>query len=90
MGFIFLGTVPPTSGIVAQLFGVRHLTTLFGISFLSHQLGGFFGSWLAGLIFDHTGSYDLVWMMAIALGVIAAALCLPIDERPASDKLQSA
>ena len=90
MGFIFLGTVPPTSGIVAQLFGVRHLTTLFGISFLSHQLGGFFGSWLAGLIFDHTGSYDLVWMMAIALGVIAAALCLPIDERPASDKLQGA
>jgi predicted MFS family arabinose efflux permease len=82
--------VPPTSGIVAQLFGVRHLTTLFGISFLSHQLGGFFGSWLAGLIFDHTGSYDLVWMMAIALGVIAAALCLPIDERPANDKLQSA
>ena len=82
MGFIYLGTVAPTSGIVAQVFGVRYLSTLFGIVFLSHQAGGFLGAWLAGLLFDTTGSYDIVWELSIALGVLGMLLCLPINEKP--------
>lgn len=82
MGFIFLGTVPPTSGIVAQVFGVRYMSTLFGFVFLSHQVGGFAGAWIAGLLYDLTGSYEIVWMINIALGVMAALLVLPIDEKP--------
>ncbi len=81
MGFLWLGTVPLTNGLVAQVFGVRYITTLFGFVFLGHQVGSFLGVWLGGLVFDLTGSYDAIWAAAIALGVIAAALHWPIDDR---------
>ncbi len=82
MGLLWLGTVPLTSGLVAQIFGLRSVGTLFGIVFLSHQVGAFLGVWLGGRLFDATGSYELVWWMAIALAVLAALLHLPINERP--------
>ena len=82
IGFLWLGTVPLTNGLVAQIFGVRFVSMLFGIVFLSHQIGSFLGVWLGGYLFDTTGSYNLVWIGSIALGVIAAILNLPIDERP--------
>ncbi len=82
MGLTWLGTVPLTSGIVAQIFGARYLATLVGIVFLMHQLGGFLGAWLGGLVFEMTGSYELLWWSVIALGVLAALLHWPIDERP--------
>ncbi|RZT36683.1 MFS transporter [Cupriavidus agavae] len=81
MGFLWLGTVPLTSGIVSQVFGVRYITTLFGFVFFGHQLGSFLGVWLGGLVFELTRSYDPVWMGAMALGVVAAALHWPIDDR---------
>ena len=81
MGLSWLGTVPLTNGLVAQIFGVKYLSTLFSISFLGHQIGSFFGAWYGGYMFDATGSYTVVWIIAAALGVIAAVLCLPIDER---------
>ena len=82
IGFLWLGTVPLTSALVGQIFGVRYLSTLFGIVFLSHQLGAFLGVWLGGVVYDATGSYDPVWYGSIALGLIAALLHWPIDERP--------
>jgi len=82
IGFLWLGTVPLTNGLVAQIFGVRFVSMLFGIVFLSHQIGSFAGVWLGGYLFDATGTYNLVWVGSIALGVIAAILNLPIDERP--------
>ena len=81
-GFTWLGTVPLTNGVVAGMFGVKHLATLSGIVYLSHQIGSFFGGWLGGYIYDATGSYQLVWTIAIALSVVAALVNLPIDERP--------
>jgi predicted MFS family arabinose efflux permease len=81
IGMLWLGTVPLTSGLVAQIFGIRYMATLFGFVFFSHQLGSFLGAWLGGYIFDTTGSYELVWWIAIVLGVVAAALHWPIDER---------
>ena len=82
MGFLWLGTVPLTNGVIAQIFGVRHLAMLSGFVFFSHQFGSFLGAWLGGWLFDRTGSYDLAWMIAAALGVMAALVHLPIDERP--------
>ena len=82
IGFLWLATVPLTSGTVAQIFGARYLSTLYGIVFFSHQAGSFLGVWLAGLLYDSTGSYDPVWWLAIALGVAAALLHLPIADRP--------
>ena len=82
MGFLWLATVPLTSGIVAQVFGTRYMATLFGIVFLSHQLGSFVGVWLGGWLHDRTGSYDIVWWIGAALGVVAGLVHLPIDERP--------
>jgi len=82
MGFLWLGTVPLTNGLVAQIFGVRYLAMLSGFVFFSHQVGSFLGVWLGGVLFDRTGSYNLVWLICIALGVVAALLNLPIDERP--------
>ena len=82
IGFLWLATVPLTSGTVAQIFGARYLSTLYGIVFFSHQAGSFLGVWLAGLLYDATGSYDPVWWLAIALGVVAALLHLPIADRP--------
>lgn len=81
MGLTWLGTVPLTNGLVAQIFGVKYLSTLFSIAFLGHQLGSFLGVWYGGYMFDATGSYLTVWMVAVALSVLAAVLCLPIDER---------
>jgi MFS family permease len=82
MGFLWLATVPLTSGTVAQIFGVRYLSTLYGIVFLSHQVGAFLGVWLGGRIFDATGNYDPIWYAAIALGVVAAIVHTPISDAP--------
>ena len=82
IGFLWLATVPLTSGTVAQIFGSRYLSTLYGVVFFSHQIGSFMGVWLAGLLYDSTGSYDVVWWMAIALGVLATLVHLPIADRP--------
>ncbi|HVF62581.1 MAG TPA: MFS transporter [Casimicrobiaceae bacterium] len=81
IGLLWLSTVPPTNGIVAQVFGVRYLSMLAGFTFLSHQLGSFLGAWLGGKLFDTLGSYDLVWYLSIALGVLAGLINLPIDEK---------
>jgi len=81
-GFLWLGTVPLTNGLVAQIYGLRHLSALGGIVFLSHQIGAFLGAWTAGVAFDVTGSYNLIWMVSIALGLLAAAANLPIREAP--------
>lgn len=81
IGFLWLGTVPLTNGLIAQVFGVQYLSTLGGSAFLFHQIGSFLGVWLAGYLFDATGSYGLMWLLTIAMGVIAAILNLPIDER---------
>ncbi len=84
IGLTWLSTVPLTSGIVAQVFGPRYMATLFGFVFVSHQLGSFLGVWLGGKLFDQFGSYDVIWWLGIALGLFAALVHLPIDERPAS------
>ena len=81
IGFLWLATVPLTSGIVAQVFGVRYLSTLYGIVFFSHQIGSFLGVWLGGRIYDMVNSYDTVWILAILLGVAAAILHLPISDQ---------
>jgi predicted MFS family arabinose efflux permease len=83
MGFLWLATVPLTSGMVARLFGTRYLSTLYGIVFLSHQLGAFLGVWLGGRLYDTLGSYNPVWYIAIALGLIAAVIHIPLSEKPA-------
>lgn len=82
MGILWLSTVPLTSGIVAQVFGMRFMATLFGIVFLSHQLGSFLGVWLGGYLYDRTGSYDAVWWIGVALSIAAALIHVPINERP--------
>lgn len=80
MGTLWLSTVPPTNAIVAQMHGIRHLSMLGGVVFLSHQIGSFMGVWLAGRLYDFTGSYQTVWWLAIALGLLAATINLPIQE----------
>ncbi|WP_285425107.1 MFS transporter [Pseudomonas sp. efr-133-TYG-103a] len=82
MGLLWLSTVPLTNGTVATLFGVRNLSMLGGIVFLFHQLGAFLGGWLGGVVYDRTGSYDLIWQGSIALSLMAAALNWPVRERP--------
>jgi MFS family permease len=82
MGLTYLATVPPTAGLVSKLFGTRYLATLFGITLLSHQVGGFLGAWLGGLAFVATGHYDWMWYADIALAALAAAIHLPIREPP--------
>jgi len=82
MGMLWLATVPLTSGIVAQVFGTRHFTMLFGVLFMSHQFGGFGGAWLGGYISDVTGSYDLMWAISVGLGLAAAVLHWPIRDQP--------
>lgn len=83
LGLLWLSTVPPTSGLVALMFGTKHVGMLFGMVFLSHQVGAFIGTLLGGAIFERTGSYDLMWILCIALSVAAGAVHLPIRERPA-------
>ena len=80
MGVLWLSTVPPTNAVVAQIFGVAHLSMLGGFVFFSHQIGSFMGVWLGGVLYDQTGSYDIVWYISIALGVFAALINLPVRE----------
>jgi MFS family permease len=82
MGLMWLSTVPPTNGIIVVMFGTRWLATLGGFAFFSHQVGGFLGVWLGGLVFDRTGSYDMVWWLAILFGVLSALINMPIVEKP--------
>jgi len=81
MGVLWLSTVPPTNAVVAQIFGVAHFSMLGGFVFFSHQIGSFMGVWLGGVLYDRTGSYDIVWYLAIALGVLAALVNLPVREQ---------
>lgn len=82
MGALWLSTVPPTNATVAQIFGVRHLSMLSGVVFFGHQLGSFMGVWLGGYLYDRTGSYDIVWYIAIALGIVAGLVNIPVNEKP--------
>ena len=82
MGLLWLSTVPPTNAAVAQIFGISHLSMLSGFIFFSHQIGSFMGVWLGGYLYDKTGSYDIVWYLAIALGIFAALVNLPVKESP--------
>jgi predicted MFS family arabinose efflux permease len=90
IGLLWLSTVPPTSATVAQIFGVAHLSMLGGFIFLSHQVGSFLGVWLGGYMYDRFGSYDLVWYLAIALGVFSAAVNLLVREGPIVRKMAHA
>ena len=80
MGLLWLSTIPPTNAVVAQIFGIQHLSMLSGFVFFSHQIGSFLGVWLGGYLYDRTGSYDIVWYIAIGLGVFAALVNLPVRE----------
>jgi predicted MFS family arabinose efflux permease len=82
MGFLWLSTVPPTNATIANIFGVAHLSMLGGFVFMSHQVGSFMGVWLGGYLYDRTGSYDIVWYIAIVLGIFAAIVNLPVREAP--------
>ena len=82
MGFLWLSTVPLTTALVGHMFGVRNIGVLYGVVFLSHQIGGFLGAWSAGAVFDAYGSYDPVWWIAVALGLFSALMHWPIRERP--------
>jgi MFS family permease len=93
IGFLWLATVPLTNGIIAGVFGLKHMSMLAGVVFLSHQVGSFLGVWLGGYLFDKLGSYDVVWGVTLGLGVFAGLANLPIDERPlvrSAPKLQAA
>ena len=82
MGLLWLSTVPLTNGLVAQIYGTRHVSMLSGAVFFGHQIGSFCGAWLGGVISTRNGSYDLAWWIALALGIFAAVVCAPINERP--------
>ena len=82
IGVLWLSTVPPTNATIAQIFGVAHLSMLGGFVFFSHQIGSFMGVWLGGLLYDRTGSYDVVWYLSIGLGIFAALVNLPVRESP--------
>ena len=84
IGVVWLSAVPPTNGIIALMFGTRWLATLAGFAFFSHQVGGFLGAWLGGVVFDRTGSYDPIWWLSILLGVLSALINMPIVEKPVS------
>jgi MFS family permease len=87
IGLLWLSTVPPTNGLVAVMFGTRWLTMLSGVAFFSHQVGGFLGVWLGGVLYESTGSYDVVWWLSILLGVFSALVNLPIVEKPVARPL---
>ena len=82
MGLLWLSTIPPTNAVVAQIFGIQHLSMLGGFIFFSHQIGSFLGVWLGGYMYDRTGSYDMVWYITIVLGVLAGLVNLPVKEEP--------
>jgi len=81
-GYLWLSTIPPTNGIVSQIFGTKYLAMLYGLVFFSHQIGSFFGAYLGGYFFDQYGSYDYAWYLSIALSFFATVVHLPIDEKP--------
>ncbi len=81
-GLLWLSSVPPTSALVALMFGTRWMAMLFGIAFFSHQVGGFLGVWLGGLVYERTGSYDAVWWLSVLFGLLSAVINLPIVEKP--------
>ena len=81
-GLLWLSSVPPTSGLVAVMFGTRWLAMLYGFAFFSHQVGGFHGVWLGGILFERTGSYDIVWWLSVCFGIASAVINLPIVEQP--------
>ena len=83
MGVLWLSTVPLTAGLVSLFFGPRYMGMLYGLAFLSHQVGSFVGVWLGGFAYDQTGSYDLVWYLGIILGLASAAIHIPINDRTA-------
>jgi predicted MFS family arabinose efflux permease len=82
MGVLWLATVPLTSGLVAQIYGLKYMGTLYGIVFLSHQLGSFLGVWLGGTLYDAYGSYDVVWWVGVGVGAFSAIIHLPVREHP--------
>jgi predicted MFS family arabinose efflux permease len=82
LGFTWLATVPPTAGLVGKLFGTRYLSRLFGLTLVSHQIGGFLGAWLGGIALARTGTYEWIWYADIALALLAAAINFPIREAP--------
>ncbi len=82
MGLLWLSTVPPTNAAVAQIFGIQHLSMLSGFVFFSHQIGSFLGVWLGGVLYDRTGSYNIIWYITIALGIFAGLVNLPVREEP--------
>lgn len=90
LGLLWLSTVPPTSGLVMLMFGTRYLAMLYGFAFFSHQVGGFLGVWLGGMLYEQLGSYDFVWWLAVALSFASAVINLPIVERPAAARPQPA
>ena len=90
MGSLWLATVPLTSGLVAYIYGLRYMGTLYGLVFLSHQIGSFVGVWLGGDFYDRFGSYDVVWWVGVGTGLLSAVVHLPVKERPINDRLITA
>ena len=86
MGALWLATVPLTSGLIAQIYGLRYMGTLYGLVFFSHQLGGFMGVWLGGTLYDAFGNYNIVWWIGVGVGAFSALIHLPVDERPWSER----
>ena len=86
LGILWLSTVPLTSGIISVIFGTRYMSMLYGIAFLVHQIGSFLGSWFGGRIYDYYGSYEIMWWICVALGLISAVMHIPIVEKPLSKK----
>jgi MFS family permease len=82
MGMMWLGTVPLTTGLVAQIFGTQFMATLVGFTFISHQIGSFLGTWLAGVMYDHYGNYDAMFWAAIVVGLLASFVHYPINDKP--------
>lgn len=89
MGALWLATVPLTSGLVAQIYGLRYMGTLYGLVFFSHQLGGFLGVWLGGMMYDLYGSYTVVWWVGVGFGLLSAIIHLPVEEKPWADRKPS-
>ena len=82
MGALWLATVPLTAGLIGHIYGLKYMGTLYGLVFLSHQIGGFLGVWLGGALYDHYGDYIMVWWIGIAVGLFSALIHLPVNERP--------
>jgi predicted MFS family arabinose efflux permease len=86
MGFLWLGVIPLVTGIIGRVFGLGHFNTLYGLVFLSHQVGSFFGAWMGGIIFTRVGNYDFAWAALIVIGLTAFSLQWAMDERPPEEK----